>query len=333
LPVPDDLLDPPDLGLEDPGDLVVDATTVDPNLLDHDPDDRLRVAWDPVDGATGYEVHRSTDPGFVPDGDSVVATTSGEPCASPDVPTWPTASRDGLCWTDDGVTLGTSYYYRVVAVTDGVASEPSLLASGTPTAPDRQVKVKVDRLYGPGYWEYASTTADETEWSYTWDRLALEAELAIDVAARSYTQGVGSAAAAEIVDPEAPMLGVARGAGQVPGEDGDASDQAASFNLRAIGGEAPSLRFTFRDREADVQIRAIDVHAIEVSQTDNGGDCEVTGTAEVTRDGTTTTEPLILSCQDNGIPGRGQDVLLVETDSYVGGGTLIAGRLRVDADD
>lgn len=53
----------------------------------------------------------------------------------------------------------------------------------------------------------------------------------------------------------------------------------------------------------------------------------------MTRDGTTTTEPLRLTCQDNGTPGHGLDVFRIETDSYGGGGTLIAGRLRVDVAD
>jgi hypothetical protein len=71
-------------------------------------------------------------------------------------------------------------------------SEPSELAYGKATRFDRQVKLKVDRLYGPQYWEYATASnAIFTHWTFIWDTLEL-----VDgphlVSARSFTQGIGS---------------------------------------------------------------------------------------------------------------------------------------------
>jgi hypothetical protein len=52
--------------------------------------------------------------------------------------------------------------------------------------------VRVDRLYGPRYWEYATLgTGAGTSWSYTWDTLEL-VNGAHAVSAGSFTQGVGS---------------------------------------------------------------------------------------------------------------------------------------------
>jgi len=54
------------------------------------------------------------------------------------------------------------------------------------------VKVKVDRLYGPQYWEYATLlNAPGTQWSYAWDTLELITGEHL-VGARSFTQGIGS---------------------------------------------------------------------------------------------------------------------------------------------
>jgi serine protease AprX len=297
----------------------------------HDPDNALRVAWAPVDDATTYEVHRSDDPAFRPTADTVVATTGGEECSAPDVPSWPTASRSGLCWTDAGGELGTTGYYRVVALAGETASEPSRLAAGTPTTPDRHVTVKVDRLFGPGYSEYAQLTSlDGTTWQYTWDRLGLVTELAIDAAARSFSQGIGSAPAHDVVDPVEEFLFI-RGTGQVPGEHGETGETAASFNLRLRDepGQAPVFTVGFRDRAAGVRIVGESVADVRCAATADGQRCEISGRAEVTRDGETTVEELNLVVEDNGTPGRDRDVLRIETDSYQGGGTLIAGQVRI----
>jgi serine protease AprX len=164
-----------------------------------DRQDALVVAWNPVSGATGYEVHRSTNPAFVPSGSTRVATTGGTACDSPNVPSWPGASSSGLCHTDTGVASLTTYYYRVVAVQGTTKSNASLLAYGTPSAFDRQVKVKVDRLYGPQYWEYATLLdAAGTQWSFSWDTLELMTG-EHRISARSFTQGIGSAKAGVIV--------------------------------------------------------------------------------------------------------------------------------------
>jgi serine protease AprX len=165
----------------------------------------LRVAWDQQGGAASYEVYRSTDP-LQPG--TRVFRGAGTACTSPEAPApepadaQPGHDRPGLCYTDKGVALRTTYYYRVYSVSSsGQKSAASEIAYGTPTRYDRQVKVKVDRLYGPQYWEYAlnepspNPTKDEpgTSWTYLWDTLELfPAPWPHPIFARSFTQGIGS---------------------------------------------------------------------------------------------------------------------------------------------
>jgi serine protease AprX len=160
----------------------------------------LRVAWDPQQGAASYEVYRSTDP---LDLGNRIFKGAGTPCTSPNPPgdAEPGYDRPGLCVTDKGVALRTTYYYRVLSVdsTGKQKSAASELAYGTPTKYDRQVKLKVDRLYGPQYWEYAldepspNPTKDDTgiQWLYTWDTLELLPVQHL-IFGRSFTQGIGS---------------------------------------------------------------------------------------------------------------------------------------------
>jgi serine protease AprX len=152
----------------------------------------LRVAWE-SSGASTYEIHRSTNPAFSPVTSTRIATTAGTACNSPNVPSWPGASDAGLCYTDSSAGVLTTYYYRVVGVSGSTKSKASLLAYGTRTQFDRQVKVKVDRLYGPQYWEYAALdSAAGTQWTLLWDTVELVTGQH-PFAARSFTQGIGSA--------------------------------------------------------------------------------------------------------------------------------------------
>jgi len=226
----------------------------DPPLLHPYPQNRpkspaLRIAWDPVPEADRYEVYRSTNPLF-PNGGQRIYSGPGTACTSPQAPTPdqpPGHDRQGRCVDDKNVQLLVTYYYRVVAVdTDPnpeVRSASSEIAYGTPTRYDRQVKLKVDRIYGPQYWEYAllppsptplDTTNPGTQWRFLWDtRELLGTEyqlgpLTIDPAtgqlvtapgpvlsdiphlvfARSFTQGIGSTKDGRAVtlddDPEPP---------------------------------------------------------------------------------------------------------------------------------
>jgi serine protease AprX len=153
----------------------------------------LRVAWSSIPGATSYQVFRSTDPTFAPTSGNRIATTAGTACNSPNVPSWPSASRPGLCYTDNHAASLRTYYYRVVQVAGTARSKASLLAYGTRTQYDRQVRVRVDRLYGPQYWEYATLgNGSGASWSYTWDTLELLTGTHV-VSAGSFAQGVGSA--------------------------------------------------------------------------------------------------------------------------------------------
>ena len=216
----------------------------------------LRVAWDSAERASRYEVYRSTDPTF-PSGGTRVYSGPGTACTSPQAPTPnqpPGHDREGLCFTDQGVSFLVTYYYRVVAVTSGgLRSTNSEVAYGAPTRYDRQVKVKVDRLYGPQYWEYAllppsptppDTTNPGTDWLFFWDTLELtNSQFAVNLTptgrqiveqpnlghllfARSFTQGIGSTKDGRAVnlDEDGGDPGPGPGPGCPDDDDGDRDD-------------------------------------------------------------------------------------------------------------
>jgi fibronectin type 3 domain-containing protein len=92
----------------------------------------VRLAWDRVNGATTFRVHRSTTPGFTPGDDNLVSTTG----------TW-----NG---TTDFPGTGGTYYYRVVAA-DGAGgrSAPSNEVAATlppDTDPPYGLSVRVDTI-------------------------------------------------------------------------------------------------------------------------------------------------------------------------------------------
>jgi subtilisin family serine protease len=201
----------------------------------------LRVAWDSQNPApTRYEVYRSTDPAFT-NGGSRVFNGAGSACTSPQSPNGQNDpdghDRSGLCHTDTNVSFGTVYYYRVVAVvrqnnrdTRSTASE---IAYGMPTRFDRQVRLKVDRLYGPQVWEHAlvppsptpsNTTNSGVQWEHLWDTLELTG--AHRVFARSFTQGIGSAKDGKTaeLDDEGGGGGPGPGPGCPDDDDGDGDD-------------------------------------------------------------------------------------------------------------
>jgi hypothetical protein len=197
----------------------------------------LRVAWDPVDGASSYEVYRSTNPLSL---GSRVFTGAGTPCISPEAPGTepddapPGHDRSGLCFTNTtGLSFLTTYYYRVVSVRpDGKKSMPSEIAYGAPTRYDRQVKLKVDRLYGPQHWEYAlegssptppDTTNAGLQWRFLWDTLELVAG-DHDVFARSFTQGIGSQKFERALEDDGGNGGPGPGPGCPDDDDGDGDD-------------------------------------------------------------------------------------------------------------
>jgi serine protease AprX len=201
----------------------------------------LRVAWDAQNPAPArYEVYRSTDPAFT-NGGSRVFSGAGTPCTSPQSPNGqddPNGhDRQGLCYTDTSVNFGTVYYYRVVAVVRqndrDVRSTASGIAYGMPTQYDRQVKLKVDRLYGPQFWEYAlvppsptpsDTTNTGVQWAYLWDTLELTG--AHRVFARSFTQGIGSTkdGKTSTLDDDGGGGGPGPGPGCPDDDDGDGDD-------------------------------------------------------------------------------------------------------------
>jgi len=164
----------------------------------------LRIAWDAIPDAT-YEVFRSTSPTSV--GTRVFGPGPGTECTSPEAPgnepdSPPGHDRAGRCFTNtlSSSSLLTTFYYRVRSIRNGQTSAFSNVASGTPTRYDRQVKLRVDRLYGPQHWEYALATPSPTpsnttntgvSWTFIWDTLELSAGPHA-LSARSFTQGIGS---------------------------------------------------------------------------------------------------------------------------------------------
>jgi len=75
---------------------------------------RVTLTWSAVTGATSYRVFRSTTGTF---GTTPVATTSNK------------------TYTNTGLTVGTTYFYRIVARDGGGESPPSATVSATPIAP------------------------------------------------------------------------------------------------------------------------------------------------------------------------------------------------------
>ena len=207
----------------------------------------LRVAWDEVVGATRYDVYRSTDPTLlgtrVFSGAGTACTSPGAPSPEPgDAP--PGHDRSGRCFTNtSGLSFLTTYYYRVFSFnSSGERSVLSRAAYGAPTRYDRQVKLKVDRLYGPQHWEHAlhessptpsETTGTGVDWRYLWDTLELAAG-PHDLFARSFTQGIGSTKDRQVVkddgtNPPPPPPGGGcpdddDGDGDDDHEDGDSDD-------------------------------------------------------------------------------------------------------------
>jgi hypothetical protein len=205
----------------------------------------LRVAWDGT-STTGWQVRKSADPLFPGGGQPVNGPFAL--CTSPQAPTPNQPSghdRSGVCYTDTNVNYGTVYYYRVVRVQGNQQSANSEIAYGMPTKYDRQVKLKVDRLYGPQYWEYAlSPTPSDTEnvgtsWAFAWDTLELvngtydgfpgpTFELVAGphkVFARSFTQGIGSTKDGKTSNlDDDPGPGPGPGPGCPDDDDGDGDD-------------------------------------------------------------------------------------------------------------
>jgi serine protease AprX len=292
-----------------------------------DQQNQLQIAWESVAGAAAYDIHRSSDPAFNLSDASRIATTTGAACQAPDVPTWPGASRDGLCFTDSGVSAGVTYYYRVVARNGDQTGKGSLLAYGTAQPHDRQVKVGFDRLWGPRVWEYANLSSSAaTSWTAVWDTLALDLSHPV-IEARSFSQGIGSANA-QLQPPPPPQVDrKVTGGGKVPGETTPAEGvKEATFGFHVTSRQgAVQGQLQLRDHETGVQIRAISFNSLSVT----GNTCAFSGLAEVTRNGVASIEAFTVSCVDNGSPGADNDIFQIMTDSYQGGGVLTGGNIHI----
>lgn len=101
------------------GDSLVEAPA---NLTATATDGAVNLKWDPVANASGYVVKR--------------ATTSGGPYTS-------ITTTSSISFTDSEVANGTTYYYVVSAIVNGIESENSNEASATPQALN-QVKLVLE---------------------------------------------------------------------------------------------------------------------------------------------------------------------------------------------
>ncbi len=101
---------------------------------------KVYLAWDAVEGATNYIIKRSTTPGGPYE---TITTTSA------------------ITYTDINVTNGTTYYYVVTAIVNGIESGNSNEASATPTAP----------AINPGILEITMTNGQIKEYDMTGNEL------------------------------------------------------------------------------------------------------------------------------------------------------------------
>ncbi len=85
------------------------------NLIAISGNKKVDLSWDSVEGAASYNVKR--------------ALTAGGPYTT-------IATTSAITYTDTNVANGTTYYYVVTAIVNGVESVPSNEASATPTAPE-----------------------------------------------------------------------------------------------------------------------------------------------------------------------------------------------------
>ena len=118
---------------------------------------QINLAWAAVTGATSYNVYRSTAP-------NVQLITANK-----------VTSATTLTFSNTGLTLGTTYYYKVTAVSTGGESAASLeVSASTPTAPatpvvavaavsPTQINISWSSVAGAtGYNVYSSTAAGTT---------------------------------------------------------------------------------------------------------------------------------------------------------------------------
>jgi hypothetical protein len=97
----------------------------------------IQLAWAPVSGAASYDIERSID---TVDWNAVASTDGGE-----------------QTYTDIGLSSGTTYYYRVVAIVDGQDASTSDVVSATTTVDTSTAPVLTSAT--------GSATSIDLEWS------------------------------------------------------------------------------------------------------------------------------------------------------------------------
>ncbi len=87
------------------------------NLIATAGNSKVDLSWNPVEGASGYNIYRSTSSGT---GYTKIGSNT---------------TSSAITYEDKPLTNGITYYYVVTAIVNGVESENSNEASATPTAP------------------------------------------------------------------------------------------------------------------------------------------------------------------------------------------------------
>lgn len=93
------------------------APSTPTNLIATAGNAKVDLSWNPVEGASGYNIYRSTSSGT---GYTKIGSNT---------------TSSAITYEDKPLTNGTTYYYVVTAIVNGVESENSNEASATPTAP------------------------------------------------------------------------------------------------------------------------------------------------------------------------------------------------------
>jgi hypothetical protein len=105
---------------------------------------------------------------------------------------------------------------------------------------------------------------------------------------------------------------------------GTAGASTYSVDVRGEGTGEVAGSLSFEDSAAGVSIDAVSFDSLKLHNTPGGLSCTITGLAEVTRGGSTASEPFSASCLDT----KTGDSLSIQTTSYQGGGAVSGGDLR-----
>ena len=106
---------------------IITSPSAPTNLIATGGNAKVDLSWNIVNGATSYNIKRST--------------TQGQETFLTNIPA--TTTSGAITYTDEGLVNGTTYYYEVSAVNAGGESPNSNEVSATPTAPQQTNQLKL----------------------------------------------------------------------------------------------------------------------------------------------------------------------------------------------